>query len=157
MQHKRLKIIFLLLINTTAIFILSCNFKSETKDLSSKYFEFKIYNTFNDTCFAISINNSDTLVFNRNIEVIENTFSDTLNIGFNHFSPKQTGKCYVSQSDTIANVALYTDPNYIAYLQETNSPELRFKKLCIYHYKGFSKSSLKNDKEYLKIRFQNME
>lgn len=126
------------------LILLSSGCKSQTTELN--YVDVKLNNTFKDTCLIIKDALGDTLSFYRNIEIIENSFTDTLNIGFSIVQPLKTGDLLILQSDTSKEMALYNDPKYIDYLWKTNHPELKTKYLCIYRY---SNGSLNIDKNQM--------
>lgn len=92
---------------------------------------------FRDTCIVLKNEKGDTLSFYRNIEIIENSFSDTLNIGFSTVLPGETGVVFLAQTDTSRSSALNADAAYRKHIFETDSPEAKTKFLCVYRSVGY--------------------
>jgi hypothetical protein len=123
--------------------------RSQTKGKQS--FEVKIAYNFKDTCMSFKNDSGSLVSFYRDVEIIENTVTDTLRIGFSIVRPKQTGTIIIYQSDTARDKSLYTDPAYIEHLFKTDHPNARTKYLCIHSKNEGSKPSIQGDR-YLIIR-----
>lgn len=98
-----------------------------------RYKEVVLQNSFADTCFVFKDEAGDTINFNRNFEILENTFGDTMNVGINFVAPRQKGKYFTIQSDTLTDRALDNSEEYQQYLEEGDLPALYTKWLCLYN------------------------
>lgn len=105
------------------IILYACNSKTVTKDK-----EITLKNNFNDTCIIFRNSRGDTLKFNRTITIINNSFKDTLNIGFAKLKPMEAKSVFISQLDTSRSHAIYKENTC-----ETDSPVNFTNLLCIYH------------------------
>ena len=140
---KRIFLAFMAIMSLT-----SC--RSQNK--GSKSFEVKISYNFKDTCLVFKNDSNNLLSFYRDVEIVENTVTDTLRIGFSIVTPKQTGSIIIYQSDTASDKSLYTDPAYIDHLFKTDHPNARTKYLCIKSSRNHgSPPSVRND-GYLILR-----
>jgi hypothetical protein len=111
----------------------NCSHSTVNRADTMPYKEVVLENFYRDTCFVFKDEKGDTINFNRNFELLENTCGDTLNIGFNYVEPNQKGKYFTGQFDTLTNTALDNSDEYKAYLEKFDSPELYTKYLCIYN------------------------
>jgi hypothetical protein len=112
-------------------------------------------NTFTDTCLVFKNGFGDTLTFNRNVEVLKNTFQDTINIGFNLLYPGDKKKIFILQSDTSTSKSMYYSAEFIEYINQTKSTERLTKFICIYNLsKKWIKPSQSNQTLIVKVRFE---
>lgn len=141
----------IVLIFLSLIFFSSCNAKSQHTQSFIK--EIVLGSDFIDTCLVFKSASGDTMLFNRKVEVLENTFTDTVNIGFHLLYPKQTGQIFISQYDTATDRSMYASPEYIDYINKHQKPERLTKLLCIYN---LSKNQQTNDtaKQVLRVRIE---
>jgi hypothetical protein len=95
--------------------------------------EVVLQNNFTDTCFVFKDEAGDTISFNRNFEIVENSFGDTMNVGINFIPPGQKGKRFTIQIDTSSSETIFRDEEYKQYIEEQDLPELYTKWLCIYN------------------------
>lgn len=94
--------------------------------------EFELHGRINDTCVVLKNTLGDTISFYRDIEIVENTYPDTLRIGYSILPPKQSGALYYARYDTNKEEIIYSDPAYIDYIMKTDSPAAKSKFLCVY-------------------------
>ncbi len=105
------------------IILYACNSKSVTKDQ-----EITLRNSFNDTCIVFKNSRGDTLKFNRTVTIINNSFKDTLNIGFAKVNPMEAKIVFISQFDTSRSNAIYEEN-----IDDNNSAINFTNLLCVYH------------------------
>jgi hypothetical protein len=96
------------------------------------YKEVVLQNNFADTCIVFKYDNGDTIRFNRNFEIVENTFGDTMNVALNYVKPGDKGKYFTIQIDTTRGT-IFKDKEYKEYLEENDLPELYTQWLCFYN------------------------
>jgi hypothetical protein len=111
----------------------NCNHSASNKADTLPYKEIVLENFYRDTCLVFKDQAGDTINFNRNFELLENTCGDTLNIGFNYVEPYQKGKYFTGRVDTLTNTALDNSDEFKEYIESIDSPELYTKYLCIYN------------------------
>lgn len=97
------------------------------------YKEVVLQNNFTDTCFVFKDEAGDTINFNRNFEIVENTFCDTMNVAINYVPPGQKGKRFTIQIDTSSSATIFRDEEYRQYIENQDLPELYTKWFCIYN------------------------
>lgn len=91
-----------------------------------------------DTCFDLSA--GDSVLFRRDIEILENTLSDTIGLGFGVVAPNRLGKMIYMQNGV--NDVVYYEPALGTHnLSPINS-------VCFQPYRN------KKAESYLKIKFQ---
>jgi hypothetical protein len=110
----------------------SCSHSTVNQTDTLPYKEIVLENFYRDTCIVFKNDAGDTISFNRNFELLENTCGDTLNVGINYVEPNQKGEYFNYQVDTL-NVAIDNSEEYKEYIERTDSPELYTKYLCIYN------------------------
>jgi hypothetical protein len=119
---------------TTAVLCFSnCSNSAANKADTLPYKEIVLENFYRDTCIVFKGDAGDTISFNRNFELLENTCGDTLNVGINYVEPGQKGKYFTIQVDTLTNTALDNSKEFKEHIESTDSPELYTKYLCIYN------------------------
>lgn len=115
------------------LFFASCKGNNSSQKDTLLYKDVVIANNCLDTCLFIIDKAGDTITFIRDFEIIENTFTDTMNVAFNMVRPLETGKYFHCQRDTVTNAAMYNSPEHIEYLESIKSPELYTNFLCLYN------------------------
>lgn len=91
----------------------------------------------NDTCLIIKSSTGDSLSFYREFDIIENTFEDTIVIGYGVIPPRFTGhNLFYSQvgNNKKEFASLPYDVDYIRYLRNSNSSVYTSKSICIFRH-----------------------
>ena len=68
----------------------------------------------------------------REIFIVENTFADTLKIGFQKINPAITGRVLISQISNSKEHSMYIDPAQLERMRMSNSIALKTKVICLY-------------------------
>jgi hypothetical protein len=97
------------------------------------YKEVVLRNDFADTCIVFKDEVGDTIPFNRNFEIVENTFADTMNVGVNYVKPGVKGRFFTVQIDTSSSQTIFREPEYRQYIEERDLPQLYTKWLCLHN------------------------
>lgn len=129
------------------MFTYGCNAQKESKQ---KYKDITLSNFTGDSCLTLINAQGDTLSFFRLVEVIENTFNDTLVVSGGVIHPGDKRTHFLGQVGTTKGGSMYSEEEYIKWLDESDHPEGRTKFICIYPYPYDSKKDL----SYGKITFR---
>jgi hypothetical protein len=120
------------------------------------YKDVTVYNTFYDTCMIFRDEAGDTIRLHRRFRILENTFSDTMNIAFSSIYPKQKKEIFSIQMDTATNGGMDPSEEHERYLEERDLPELYTPYICMYHlYTNrhyYRKEFPPKPTEYIKLR-----
>ncbi len=122
---------------------------------SMEYKDLLVYNTFRDTCIASFYPSGDTIRFHRRFKIMENTFTDTMNVSFHIIFPGNLGVRFCGQVDTLTSSAIDISDENQRYLIENDLPELYNQFLCMYHLSGKVKTpavAKQKAAEYMRIR-----
>ncbi len=143
----------------SAVLCISCGlFTGETKDSHAPlvYKDVIVYNTFRDTCMIFRDEAGDTIRLHRRYRILENTFSDTMNISLELINPGQKREIFCKQMDTATNGGMDASEEYEQYLEERDLPELYTPYICMYHWYTnrmyYKKEIPKKPGEYIKLR-----
>lgn len=120
-------------ITSVSLTVISCK---QDKRANLLYKDFFVYNTFRDTCVFIKDSDGDTINFHRRFKILENTFTDTLNISFKWIPPGTLGERFATQIERSTSNGLPNEDIYIKYIEDNDLPVLYTKSLCFYHLSG---------------------
>lgn len=130
------------------ITVISCtNFKSN----KNNEHELTLFNNFRDTCIYFIEHNKDTISIIRELEIIENTMSDTILLGNSCVRPFQTGYIFMGQVSTNRDAALYNSPDAIKHMRDNNTKNYGTNILCLYHRKI---NEVSKSDGYIKIKYK---
>jgi hypothetical protein len=142
-----------------AIACMSCGqFTGTKKDTGTPlvYKDVIVYNTFRDTCMIFRDEVGDTIRFHRRYRILENTFSDTMNISLELIKPGQKREIFCKQMDTATNGGMDPSEEHERYLEERDLPVLYTPYICMYHWHSngryYRKEFPPKPTEYIKLR-----
>ncbi len=141
----------------TGFLFISCSFfPAPDRRVGLLYKDILVYNTFRDTCMIFRDEAGDTIRFHRRFRILENTFTDTMNVALELIDPGQKREIFCKQMGTATNGGMDNSPEYEDYLERRNKPELYTEYLCMYHRPYWRKinpgAPKGKEKEYMKIR-----
>ena len=141
-----------ILVSTSFLFsiilLLNCSYLKNNK---AKEYELKLFNTFKDTCIYFFENKNDTISITREIEIIENTFTDTIILGNGYISGGKKCKMFIAQLGENRNTALYSSTDAIEYMRAYNTPSYATNVLCVYHLKN---DTTRKSNEFITLRYK---
>jgi hypothetical protein len=137
---------------TLALLIIIMGCKAQSRKITYNYYEFTLYNTFKDTCMVLKGPKGDTISYYRNVEILENTFSDSLVFALGVIPPGRLGKAIITQIDTFIDGGMYASKKYINDLISKDDPDAKTKFLCIRHYLVNKPYIPAKKEEFMRIR-----